>query len=88
MSGVSIVDGSSKFDLMQALLVRKPVRPGITFTLEDSKTEVFCMVDLVKSKNESGEDYYIEGWVGNHVQFKANYQTDRQTGTYTILDHE
>lgn len=89
MSGVSITNGQSKFDLMQALLVRKPVRPSFNFTLEDNKTIVCCMVDSVESEDGSGESYNIEGWVASRrKKFKAYYRTDDRTGTYTVLGQE
>lgn len=88
MSGISITNGPSKFDLMQSLFVRKPTRPYITFVLEDNRTTMHCFVNSVESEDNSGSSWNIAGFFRNNEKFKAYYRTDKRTGTYTVLDQE
>jgi hypothetical protein len=85
MIPVSITNGPSKFDLMQALFVRKPTRPTVTFIVsQDNAVQVF--IDLVEAEDASGESWNIKGSVGNNKKFLAYYQTDKRTGRYQASD--
>lgn len=86
MVEAKIIQGPSKFDLVQALFVRKPTRPNITFTLGHADEEVNAFVDSVEAEDGSGESWNIKGYVGNNKKFTAYYRTDRRAGIYRVFD--
>ena len=88
MSGVSITNGQSKFDLMQSLFVRKQRDHISPLFLEDNRTTMHCFVNSVEAEDNSGSSWNIAGFFRNNEKFKAYYRTDKRTGTYTILGQE
>ena len=83
MRVVAIINGPSKFDLAQALLVRKPGRPSVTFTLYSTTVEAF--VDSLEAEDNSGESWNLTGYVGNNTRFEAYYRTDKRIGRYKVF---
>lgn len=86
MSETMITSGPSKFDLAQALLVRKPTRPSITLFIQGSKNGIEVFVDSLEAESGCGECWNIEGYAGNNKKFTAFYRTDRRIGCYRVAD--
>ena len=86
MFEAKIIQGPSKFDNMQALFVRKPMKPNVIFTLGYADEEVKAFIDSVEAEDSSGESWNIEGRVENNKKFTAYYRTDRRAGLYRLFD--
>jgi hypothetical protein len=86
MADQAILRGPTKFEIMQALFVRKPSRTTILFLLEGRKALTQVLVDGVTSSDNSGESWTITGYEHGTHQFTATYRTDTQTGIYRMCD--
>lgn len=85
MSFVEIINGPSKFDLMQALFIRKPYKTSVTFSLQEN-VGLTAYIDSIKDLDNSGEYWRVEGSVGNDKKFTADYRTNSHTGLYKVFD--
>lgn len=86
MSITMIINGPSKFDLMQALMVRKPVRPNVTFFIQGKIAGIVANIDSLEDEDGSGESWNVTGFTGSNQKFTAYYRTEKRIGSYKIED--
>ena len=86
MSITMIINGPSKFDLMQALMVRKPVRPNVAFFIQGKIAGIVANIDSLEDEDGSGESWNISGYTGNNQKFTAYYRTEKRIGSFKTED--
>lgn len=83
-SSTEIINGPSKFDLMQALFACKPTPIKVTFHFPLTESSVTIL--SVEREDGSGESWNLRGVAGNNQKWKAYYRTDKRIGTITLLN--